>query len=118
MNEDDPDFTAGFNREFEELGEHAVRRRLGDFTPGKRPMAADWLDRKAAERERAQALAVERAEIRADQAESRTKLAQTRAERAEQRADKQLVVSKLSLVVSILAIVATIIVAFVTSHIR
>jgi hypothetical protein len=51
MNDDEKNLDAGFNREFEELGEHAVRRRLGDFIPGKRPMAADWLDRKTAERE-------------------------------------------------------------------
>jgi hypothetical protein len=55
MNEDDKNLDAGFYGEFEELGEHAVRRRLDDFTPGKRPVAADWLDRKAAERERAPA---------------------------------------------------------------
>jgi hypothetical protein len=52
-NEDDPDFIAGFDAEFEELGEHAVRRRLGDFAAGKRAMATNWLDRKATERQRA-----------------------------------------------------------------
>ena len=49
----DKNFDAGFYGEFEKSGEHAVRRKLGDgdFPAGKRPMAADWLDRKDAERQ-------------------------------------------------------------------
>ena len=64
-NEDDPDFVAGFNRDFEELGEEAVLHRLGDFTAGKRAMAVNWLDRKRREAAQAQARAAERAEARA-----------------------------------------------------
>jgi hypothetical protein len=54
MNEDDKNLGAGFYREFEELGERAVRRWLksDDFPFGKRGMAADWLDIKAASRQR------------------------------------------------------------------
>ena len=51
MNDDDKNLDVGFYEEFEKLGEHAVRRRLGDFPAGKRSMAADWLDRKDAERQ-------------------------------------------------------------------
>jgi hypothetical protein len=51
MNDDEKNLHAGFYGEFEKLGEHAVRRRLGDYSAGKRPMATDWLDQKAAERE-------------------------------------------------------------------
>jgi hypothetical protein len=90
--DDDPDFIAGFDADFEELGEHAVRRRLasGDYSFGVRPMAANWLDRKAAERQRA---------------------VEDRAKRTEHRAN-------IALAISILAIVATFIVPFVTPHIR
>ena len=54
MTDEDPDLLAGFNKHFETLGEDAVRRQLesGDFPAGKRTMAANWLDRKAAERRR------------------------------------------------------------------
>ena len=49
---DDED--TGFYEKFEKLGEHAVRRRLESraFPVGEMPMAANWLDRKAAERRR------------------------------------------------------------------
>ena len=92
MNEDEKQFEDGFYGEFEASGERAVQRRLasGDYSSGKRPMAEDWLDRKATEREQRQALAVERAEARANCA----------------------------LAISILAIVATLVVPFVTSYIR
>ena len=48
---DDED--TGFYEKLEKLGEHAVRRRLESraFPVGELPMAANWLDLKAAERE-------------------------------------------------------------------
>nr|WP_294563291.1 hypothetical protein [uncultured Rhodopila sp.] len=69
MNED-PDYLAGFNAEFEELGEDAVRRHVssGNYSPGKREMAENWLDLKQREAALARARAAQRAENRANMA--------------------------------------------------
>jgi hypothetical protein len=47
----DKEFDAGFNADFEELGEEAVSRHLssGNFSAGKAEMARIWLDRRRRE---------------------------------------------------------------------
>lgn len=64
----DPDFLAGFNANFEELGEEAVARHLssGKFPAGKAEMAHIWLDRKRQEAAQAQARVNKRTETRSN----------------------------------------------------
>lgn len=88
----DKEFEAGFNADFEELGEEAVSRHLsaGDFSAGKAEMARIWLDRKLREAAQAQARANKRAETRAN----------------------------IAISISVIAILATVIVPFMTRYIR
>ena len=88
----DKEFDAGFNADFEELGEEAVSRHLssGNFSAGKAEMARIWLDRKRQEAAQAQARANKRAETRAN----------------------------IAIAISVIAILATFIVPFMTRYIR
>jgi hypothetical protein len=61
------EFEAGFDEDFDRLGEEAVSRHLssGNFSAGKAEMAHIWLDRRRREAAQAQARATKRAETRA-----------------------------------------------------
>jgi len=88
----DREFDAGFNADFEKLGEEAVSRHLssGNFSAGKAEMARIWLDRKEQEAAQTQARANKRAETRAN----------------------------IAIATSVIAILATFIVPFMTRSIR
>ena len=62
------EFDAGFNADFEELGEEAVSRHLssGNFSAGKAEIGRIWLDRKRRQAAQAQARANKRAGRKAD----------------------------------------------------
>jgi FAD/FMN-containing dehydrogenase len=62
------EFEAGFDEDFDRLGEEAVSRHLssGNFSAGKAEMAHIWLDRRRREAAQAQARAAKRTETRAN----------------------------------------------------
>jgi hypothetical protein len=86
------EFEAGFDEDFDRLGEEAVSRHLssGNFSAGKAEMARIWLDRKRREAAQAQARANKRAETRAN----------------------------IAIAISVIALLATLTVPFVTRYIR
>lgn len=84
------EFEAGFDGDFDGLGEEAVSRHLssGNFSAGKAEMAYIWLDCKRREAAHAQVRAVKRTETRAN----------------------------IAIAIPVIAIVATFIVPFATRH--
>jgi hypothetical protein len=62
------EFEAGFDEDFDRLGDEAVSRHLssGNFSAAKAEMAHIWLDRRRREAAQAQARAAKRTETRAN----------------------------------------------------